>query len=1068
MKEENEKCLFKYIKIDRKNEIKFVIDEEDESEMENLELMSTTSSFDEELIGKKMIQFLNEFIPSNTDILKLNLEQNKFFTKLFHRQKDQLKSAVNRLLATDYKDIFIFSPNNITNICRILSKIFKIIKKSDIETGDSFLSKIKKINFANYNFEKLYINQEKIDNLKLNKYKDNNSRQISILTKSKSTFCSSSNSSVVQVSLDDAWDTAEMTENKGIYFIDNRQYYSSTIGDIIKNKLTEECFLYPKDKLNIKSDLPIELIILLYKLKEVKTLIFQIEHIDEIQLKKNIFILINYKWLFPKLNEIKIDLGSDFLQSGINEVFEMRASELYEKFKQNQKRFYYSTDFQARTENLWVPESDIFFEKEENNNNNNKINDLFFNDPVTEDFSNAYGNHICNIYNECGNKTNLKYIEPVKIRKFYDAKYKQIDEIEEYDSENLSIGDSLKLERDSLNPNIFNLNTISEQNSNTIKIEIKQKMKELKKSGQVTTPQILIEFVRDNIYFFKMIIAYGWFVQQMEFLNKLSLFFHDSFSYETELMLRSSDVVYDNFHFLVFTNKLSDLKETNFSFNSLDNKSFENIIGIINKNKKMISLKINFFTPNKNFEQSSLFKLCAAMKISIRNLFREQKINFYHNNNCNNNDIDFYILNHKLLNYFESNIRKLFNLIRKKPILKEIIFRFDLPSLMLLSDKYLIIIIKFLLNIFMYISFEKNKINTLKIFAPDLIFDSKKYPFIKQFFIELLPDEEDLLEKKILEEKEIEEEEKLEKKLLMIREKGRKKKIKEIKKMSSLKLVDENPILRYGANNVDLDGMEEDEILKQLNLLDKEYKSPEKNNNKFKRFISETKQNVCSLDNEKEDEITENIRHYAENEVLKEIILQLKIFNLPEIFNICIINNLNGLQKINISELDEVSFIGFVESYKKNANLMNNLKILKIGIGVSITCFNTKLEETIIDYIKINTPKLEEKFLFSYLEINDEEKMESLVQFIYFKAKIKKLLFQICGNKNILKTIVNHYIEDCRTGMYSLVTLMNKDPFKKLYTVNILECLTSFYSKRKNRVIICKDNPLKFNEEISN
>ena len=65
----------------------------------------------------------------------------------------------------------------------------------------------------------------------------------------------------------------------------------------------------------------------------------------------------------------------------------------------------------------------------------------------------------------------------------------------------------------------------------------------------------------------------------------------------------------------------------------------------------------------------------------------------------------------------------------------------------------------------MYISFEKNKVNTLKIFSPDLVFDSEKYPFIKEFFIELLPDEEDLLSKKILEEKKIEEKKKKEKEI---------------------------------------------------------------------------------------------------------------------------------------------------------------------------------------------------------------------------------------------------------------------------------------------------------------
>ena len=262
--------------------------------------------------------------------------------------------------------------------------------------------------------------------------------------------------------------------------------------------------------------------------------------------------------------------------------------------------------------------------------------------------------------------------------------------------------------------------------------------------------------------------------------------------------------------------------------------------------------------------------------------------------------------------------------------------------------------------------------------------------------------------------------------------------------------------------------MEEEEILKQLNSLDKNTKFSRNNKDKLKRFNSFAKPNIWDFANEKDEEISENIKQYVDNIILNEIILQLKIFNLPEIFNICIINNLSGLQMINISELDEISFIGFVESYKKNANLMQNLTTIKIGIGVSVICLNSKLEEAIVDYININTQKLEEKFLFSHLDISNEEKMKFLVKLIYFRTKIKKLIFQICGNKNILKTFINRYIEDCRAGMYSLITLMNKDAYKKLHTVNILECLTSFYSKRKNRVIICKDDPLRVNDEINN
>ena len=122
-----------------------------------------------------------------------------------------------------------------------------------------------------------------------------------------------------------------------------------------------------------------------------------------------------------------------------------------------------------------MPECDIYFEKENieeekkigkklNNKKENKKEIIHKNSEIEENL-NEYGNNVCNIYNECGNKTNLKYIEPVKIRKLYDMKNEshQDDDIEEYSELNESLSDFVKIERDSCNPfnlNLNNLNTI--------------------------------------------------------------------------------------------------------------------------------------------------------------------------------------------------------------------------------------------------------------------------------------------------------------------------------------------------------------------------------------------------------------------------------------------------------------------------------------------------------------------------------------------------------------------------------------------------------------------------------
>ena len=1021
---EPDKYLFKYIKINSKNNLNFVIDESDESEFENLELKSTVATFEEEIIGKQLLKFTNKFLPKEKDYIKMNNEQNKIFNKQFQSEKNELHSTILRILSTDYKDIFVFNYTNINDICRILSKSFNEIRKLKIETGEIFLSLVKNIKFEKYNFMEC-LNQQKLDNLK----------------------CTVSATA-------DKIDQRENNENKGIYHIDTKKFYnSSKIKNNNCNFLTQDCFNYPKDNSDTK-ELPIELILLLSKLKDVKTLVFQIKNIDEQLLKKNIFVLLNIEWLFPSLSEISLDLDNDELQKDLNEVFELRARDLYTKYAQNKNLYYYSNDYHARTINLWDPESDIYFDDFiENLNTNYKLND-----PPTEENSSTYDNLICNIFNEFDHKTNLKYIAPIKFNKNYDINYQNVQQSDDID-ENDNLNDSI--DNKDNNPNFNKRVSIMPSNSmhtnlpNFNNMELNQKYEELKKAKQLTTPKIVTEYVKDKISSFEMILLFGWFLKKLKNLEKLSLYFQDSFSYELELMLNYFDICYNNFHFLLLNNKLNNLREVDFSFNSLDNKSFESILGIINKNKKIFSLKISFFTPDKNFQQSGLFKLCSSMNISIRNIFRELKTDLSKNNNCKNKDIDYFILNHKLLNYFESNMRKLFILLRQKPALKEIIFRLDLPSLILSSEKYLLTLIKFILNLLCFISFEKNLIKELKILSPELILDCNKYPFIKEFFNELLPDEEIDSFKQKISNHENKEEEEFTEKLTEIKQEDLKKNLEE-NNTDKTQMIGRNSTKKLIIN-------QENPILKGFSLSEKEEKNVmhSKDDNYFRSSNSKK----MLINNEEKDNIEEKKiiesnkeKQLNDNYVLKNITLQLKIFNLPEIFNICLVNNITGLQKINISELDEISFLGFEESYKKNYEIMQNLISLKIGIGNSVISYSTKLENAILDFIKLNTPKLEEKLLFTHLEITNEDKFHKLIHYVYFRTNINKLVCQISGKKEVLKKVINSYIDNSKKEMGSLIILMNLDEYKKLKNNKILECLTSFYSKRKNRAIIWKDN----------
>ena len=995
---EEDEFELSYIKIDNKNEIN-ILKEEDLVIDTNL-FLTTVEEFSKEIIGKNLSNRLREIIPDGTDKFKLNIEYSKKFLKSINSDKKSLYASINRILSTDYKEKFIFNQTNLQDVGKILTIIFGELKKSKISTINDLKNMIEQINFEKYDFYKLYLNEK----IKIEKEK------IDISSSRQSSQCKSTTLSSIGIPFEE---TSEIEENnlliginryhnqrKNKYYIDNNiknvmcssiltSDYNYNEEELLRKTLTKENFFYPNTNKKIEENnlLPIELILILYKLKNVNTLIFQIKNIDEQFIKMAVFILINTNWLFINgIKEVKFDLGNDQLQFGINEAFRERTEDLYNCYKKNRSLIYNLGSYQARTINLWEPEEDIFLENNDINNENGKKEFFYSFQPIEE--SSTFDNHLCNIYNIIGNLTKLKYIRPIN----YTIKI-QFNKLKNDDGEdsgshsnsnkeiiNLSASDISRMERESISITYSN-NLISKtsgnisnntQNNNNIQTNTNNNSINLK-----NTPQVIKKFVLKKREYFDMISVYSYFLsKQFPEIEKLCLYFHSSYSYELSL-LNNINLSFDQSHFLIFINQINHLKEVDFSFNSLDEKSFGYILGIINNNNNISSLKMSFFTPDINYYDDSLFSLCSSRKISLTKLFQEQNEFEIKNFQDKKGKINDFILNQKLLQPFAQNLRNFFNLLKTVTInkLKEFILRFDIPIPLIDNDNYNILIIKFIINLLIMISFQFNHVKTFKILAPNLELNCNKKPYIRQLFREISLEDEKL----------------------------------------------ENDL------------KDKDDIEKN--------KKDEKNSNK-------------ELSNQKRSEINQNAS-------LENIILQFKIYNLPEIFNIFINNNLKGLKMINLGTLDETTFIEFMNSYKKFKDKLINLSILKISLGPSVTSYE-KLEKYIIDYININTPKLEEKYLLSNLQIIYEKKMKELVNLVYFTAVTPKLVVEIGSgyvNDHNLSKILYEYISKFSNEMYSLIIIFQKPEFEKLNVRKIFECLSSFYEKKKNRAILCKENP---------
>ena len=992
-----------FLKLETENDAQLIED----LLLEQLDLQSSISPFETANIDGMLLKSFKSIlhIPTYQDLLKNNIEQTKALSKIINSDKNHIVIFINKLLSIDFKGKFIFSYKNLSLITNILIYAFGEIKKYKISTFPEFEAKVRTIDFSKYDFNKLYLKKDYVQ-------KKQRSATEKIVRENKNNSVLLSKFTIKEVEED--W--TEIDDNyinyknkyygkkREISYIDNshdNHINSSLLTDdynyneehLYHNLLTNKSFEFTKTSKD-DADLPIELIILLYKLKDVKTLIFQIKQANDQIIKMSLFILMNIKWLFlHQIEEIYFDLNDEELQQKLYIEFNNRASELYEEYNLP-KPYSYFLSQKSRKNNLWSPEGDLLFKKVTNNKGNNLV---YSNQFDLKD--NTFDNILCNIYNEYGFITNFKYIRPT----VYTYNTNKIDEfiksqslIEEEDSNVLKRISTLNSTKNEKKP--FTVNIIPRNNNSSIQFKDKKES-----TNEKTTTEVIKDFVKNNQSSFQLMSLFCLFLTSFPNVKKFSLLFDFSYSLELKYLFSLYNAIYEKFHFLIFMNNINNLTEANFSFNSLDSIAFENILGVIKKNKNLTSLKMSLFSQEANYSDNILFYLCSERNMSLNKLFKYQSDYLIKTSSDMERNIVYYILHYnKIIDGFVTNIKNLFNLLKFESLntLEEIIFRFDIPIPILNSENYRNILVKFIINLIIALSLQKNKIKTFKILAPELSFDANKMPLIKQFF-------QELGEFKQKEEKEENKEKKPEKK-------------------------------------IPREGSIKDKINFLHNALNK------------KKAINNNLHSDSSI-SRNPDSSKENI---TINTTLEDITLNLKIFNLPELFNIIHINNHINLKYINLGFLDEITFISFINEYKANSENLKKLISLKLSLSPSVISY-TNLNKYILDFINIDTPNLNEKYLFSNLKIKSEIEMNELIDNVYYLAKTPKLVLQIGndhGNIHLLSK-ANKKLLDDRDGMYTLRMIMDMDKYIKIRSQNIISCLASFYCKKENRMIICKENP---------
>lgn len=245
------------------------------------------------------------------------------------------------------------------------------------------------------------------------------------------------------------------------------------------------------------------------------------------------------------------------------------------------------------------------------------------------------------------------------------------------------------------------------------------------------------KFIVNNKSLLEMIIIYGYFISKMSSIRMCDFILPMNLEEEMLLMLKKNKIFLTDLHFLSFFSG-DQIFHFTINFNCLDSQSFEKVLIFINQNKGMKICRINFFQSEEYFKPEVLYKLLQNSNSNYKNFFNfsYNDTNYYIYDLKPSEDLDDYLLR-KLSENFQKNITSFFYLLTIRTNINELSLVFDLPIILLKSDYYNMIIMKFLLNLFIFIDSNKNNIDTLSIQAQNFVFDSRKYIILYNFLDKL-------------------------------------------------------------------------------------------------------------------------------------------------------------------------------------------------------------------------------------------------------------------------------------------------------------------------------------------
>ena len=316
-----------------------------------------------------------------------------------------------------------------------------------------------------------------------------------------------------------------------------------------------------------------------------------------------------------------------------------------------------------------------------------------------------------------------KMIERIKKNKLKN------DEFEVLDTNDFNGIDKRKI-------NVINRNSNVESNTiYTMDID-NEKYDLTKKRNSVENPKFskksYLEYLKDKINeysnIFEMIYTTFFCLDNFPNLEEIGIILNENYDYECQNFFRNKfKLNIGNFHLLnIIYKNLISMKSLCFEINSFDLMTFNRLLQIINNNSNLNSLKISLFSSDSSYFPQFIYKI---YKLNKENKLMKKKLN-------DGKSLDFKIEDmffKKIFPYHTKYLKYFFEILKNKK-LKTFGLNLSIPSQIIKDDKYLMVFIKFILNILLlYLGEDESNAQELIILCPNLVINGSNLLIFDKF-----------------------------------------------------------------------------------------------------------------------------------------------------------------------------------------------------------------------------------------------------------------------------------------------------------------------------------------------